>query len=243
MKKVLAFLSLFSLLCGQSSANMPFYDSQRQLWWLATEEISGIHYPSRVITDSSGNTVEWDDSTRIGTIPHEHSGHGDIHFHIKGIVADYRCIVIDLSDTINWPHTTGVAIHIDYLDVQIDADATGEYDVELWTVDNCDATDCDSMMVWGVSGSRQSGNNAEIQVNWGANGPVCIFGEGGVLSTMTTLNDTTYNTATNLCTTLDPGTADTPPGDGDLIMYVDWIAGTIDLNVNISYHVHTADHE
>lgn len=206
----------------------------------------GIHSYVMIPALADGTTVNLDDSARIGFVPHEHEGHADLHFHSTGITGDDTYILVDMSDSTNYPHGSGaVVLHVDAIDYEIDSDNSGSYDINFYYLENCDATDCDSRMWYSISGNKTSGNSQTKYINWAGDGPVLKSTSGGTMSSsnMVTLNDTTYNTSTNYKSTYSYSSAVTPAGNGDIIMVVDHTAGVFDLHINLSYHIHDATHD
>lgn len=223
--------------------NIIVLDGNRTARTLATKDLTGVHTYKMMVTDSTGNIIDFSDHGGIGVTPHEHSGHGNIHMHLLNLTTSTtRYILIDLSDTTNWPHTTGTSIHLEYLDMQVDASNTAAYTIDFIMLDSCSITSCRSGMVWATSGSQSTGNNKEIHINWAQHGPVCKFGTGGVFSDMVTDPDTNYQTDVLLRSTLDPSSATVAPNNGDLIMVVTITAGTITIDTNLAYHTHAVDH-
>ena len=222
--------------------NITVLDGNRVARTLATKDIGGVQTYKMMVTDSSGNVVNFDDHGAIGVSPHEHSSHGVVHLMADGVTTDTTYILIDLSDTTHWPHVDTAALHLEYLDMQVDASGTAEWEMHLIWLDNCSATDCDSYPIWGASGNKTTGNNLEAQVPWQQAGPILKPGHVFVLSSHTILNDTTYQTDIALPSAYIIGSASTYPGTGDLLLFADMTAGSIDIHCNIAYHTHDADH-
>lgn len=162
------FLALSTLLVWPVSAadNLNVLDGNRQAKTLRAVEVGNILYKVMIPSLEDGTLVDLDDSARIGVVPHEHAGHADLHFHVYDLDASTDYVLVDLSDTTNWPHTAGESIHIDHIDLQVDSDVQSDYLIELHTLRNCGAADCDSMMVWATVGNKTIGASKEIQVPW-----------------------------------------------------------------------------
>ncbi|MHA2329811.1 MAG: hypothetical protein ACXACR_14945 [Candidatus Hodarchaeales archaeon] len=173
---------------------------------------------------------------RLDVVQHSHPNNGIIHFHIEDVDTTSRFILIDVSDITNYPHDSNTYIHLEDLDVQIDAAAAASYEIELVFLENVDATDGDEYMVWHTSGTKQTGQNKEIYLNWYPNGPRCR--SLSVATHSISLNNVNYQTDVNMRTVLDPTTADTSPGAGDIILVITIAAGSINCSVNLSYHAH-----
>lgn len=243
MNKLIKMILLLLLIAVPASAadDITVYDYNRNTKVLKAKDIGGVLHPGRILYAEDGTPIYTENGV-LAVDPHTHSSHGTVHFHVTNITTDYRCILIDLSDTTNWPHSDTDVIHIEYIDAQVDSDTNGQYDIGFYFLEDCDATDCRSVMFWSASGSKSTGNNLEAQIVWDRNGPVLKTGAGGVISSMRNDADTNYQTDVNLCTILSPGAATTPPGNGDAIIEVDWQAGSFDLDFNVSYHTHPVGH-
>lgn len=173
---------------------------------------------------------------RGDVIPHAHDDESTIHFHVDGIAANVNYILIDISDIINYPHLNTKYIHIDNIFIEVDAAAAANYKIKLGFLENVDASNGDRFTVFHLSGSQQTGKDKEIFLPLL---PAGIRMKGESLATHdVSLNDTDYQTDTNMKTTLDPGTADTPPGNRDIVCEVIISAGSINLAINIAYHSH-----
>lgn len=245
MRKALALIAALFLVVGcvpaQAADNLTVLDGTRATKVLKAKEISSVLYRGMIPYTETGNPLQVEDDV-LSTIEHAHGSRGQVHFHVENISADYRCILVDLSDSTNWPHTETSVVHIEDIDAQVDSSGTAEWDLELIFLEDCSASDCDSIMFWGASGSKSTGNNLETFIPWGNRGPELKTGTDGVISSMLTNDDTTYQTDVKLCDVRTPAAANTYPGNGDLIIYVNWIAGSFDLNLNITYHTHSATH-
>lgn len=167
---------------------------------------------------------------------HAHPDNGWVHFHSGDITASQDFILVDISDTTNYPHTLTTYCHLEWLRLEVDSSNTGDYTVEVGFLNNVDGTDGDFYSISNVNGSKQAGNTKEVSYPFYPNGPRCTI--GSTVSSDSSLNDTAFQTDVNLASTVDPSTADVPSGTGDLVLRVTRNAGTIVVAVDISYHTH-----
>lgn len=200
-----------------------------------------ISPPVTSIVNSASGVVAHVENNSLSVINHGHSDQGVAHFHIEGLGAGtYTYILIDLSDTTNYPHDYTSVLHIDWLKFEVDASATGDYIVSWGVVENVDATDGDYYIIDHISGSRTAGNSLEDFYDFSGAG--WLMDSTKFVTGHKSLNDAIFQTDVNLPTTLSPGAAATPPGDGDMIMQAVVAAGTIDLICTVGYHTHSPAH-
>jgi hypothetical protein len=99
-------------------------------------------------------------------------------------------------------------------------------------------------MWYSISGNKTAGNSQTKFIDWGGAGPVLTYAAGGTKpsSNMITADDTDYQTDVALKSVHNMASATSFPGNGDVILVIDWTAGSIDIHLNISYHTHDATH-
>ena len=192
-----------------------------------------------IIDQATGESVHVEHES-LSVIEHTHEDQSAIHFDVDLAAGTTRYILIDLSDTTNWPHDNATVIHIDWVDIHIDSDNTGDYVIKLIALANVDATNGDAYVIHETSGSKTAGNNIDEEMNLTPNG--WLVDSARIGSSDISLNDVTYQTDVNLYTLFDPATSDTPPGSGDLILEAVVNAGNITINYDIGYHTHAAGH-
>jgi hypothetical protein len=182
------------------------------------------------------NELDVNSEGRADVVQHSHPNNGNIHFQLDGVAASVDYILVDISDTTNYPHDQTGYVHIENLLLQVDSDVNGDYTIEIGYVDNVDATNGDFHAMYVLSGTKKVGNTQYVYFDGYPN--AARFKAGFSLSTENSLNDTAFQTDVNLGSTLDPTTADTPSGDGDMVMRITRTAGTINISVNFAYHTH-----
>lgn len=177
-----------------------------------------------------------DGKGRGDVVQHSHPDNGVISFTSDSISATTRFILIDISDTTNYPHTGTTYIHLEDIYILIDTSSSADYELRIGFLENVDDTNGDFYSVYNIKGDKKTGQNKEVYLPVYPNGP--RMRSSSLASSTISLNDTNYQTDVNLASTLDPGTADTPSGSGDLVLEVIVNAGDLFVNINMSYHSH-----
>jgi hypothetical protein len=188
-----------------------------------------------LLVDSTGSAISTNSEGRIDVVTHAHPNHGHAGFE-SDIAATADFILIDLSDTTNYPHTLTSYIHLENIFVIVDATADADYTVQIGWVENVDATNGDFYEIYHFGGTKKLGNSFVFDINHAPNAPSLISTNS--VGTNTSANDTAFQTDVSLGSTLAPGTTNTPSGDGDMVMRVTMNAGTIGLTVGVGYHTH-----
>lgn len=191
-----------------------------------------------VIRDAlTGTTMTVNSEGRADVVQHAHIDSGAIHFHLAGLgVATTRYILIDISDTTNYPHNNTDYAHIEWIELEVDGSAAAAYTVNLGFLENVDADNGDRYIVKHWSGTRTAGQSIRQLDNLYPNG--WRMRSENLATHAISLNDANYQTDVNLPSTLSPGVADTPSGNSDVILEIDVTAGTIDIAFEIGYHSH-----
>lgn len=179
------------------------------------------------------------------------NGHGDVvqhahpdssYVHVDIPVTGgtgYDFILIDLSDTTNWPHDNTGTIHIEEFYVDVDAQVNADYQLNFGYLANVSGTSGDFREITHISGTKTVGQQKSENRKFYPNGPR-LSGTYVTTSDITT-GDTAFNTATNLRSALNVTTASVPSGSGDFVLRVTTTGGAntdFDIEINISYHTH-----
>ena len=223
MKKFIVLVGLLFLLVGLDLSSDA---SIVRKVWLSDED--------------TGETAHIE-NTSLSVIQHSHGDQGTFHFYADGVNASTDYILLDLSDTANYPHDNTTIIHLDWICWDIDATTTpsAAYMVMWGYLDNVDATDGDLFSYHHVAGTRTTGLLQEDCVIINPNG---WLGNGQHVTGHDSIDDVAFQTDVNLASTRDTGVADTPSGDGDLAARTIVTAGTIDLVLSGGYHTHAVGH-
>lgn len=181
------------------------------------------------------------DVTRMpGQVTHEGSislsmvsGHKqsyNVHLDVQNATGTVGYMLIDLSDTTNWPHTATGHIVIEKIIINVNPSSAYLGDIEIGFLSSVDATDGDFNKIIVIHGERSAVGSTETYdfagigldletANWF--GPV-------------TANDTTWQTDVNLYG--PSGATSFPAGAGDLVMKLISTAGNVDIGVSIVYN-------
>lgn len=195
----------------------------------------------RYIADKdTGKVASVNSEGRQDVVQHAHPNNGYIHFDsgtINSAVETHKdFILIDLSDTANYPHNATDYIHLERIRVHTDPSANAVYCVNIGFLENVDDTNGDFHAITDACANNVTGRAIDIVQEMYPNGPRCTT--DFVLSSDKSLNSTAFQTDVNLASTLDPSTEDTPSGNGDLVIRIDCTAGSVDISVELSYHAH-----
>lgn len=151
------------------------------------------------------------------------------HLDAEDISVTTGFMLVDLSDTTNWPHDdTG---HIDVVFFILSTDPSSNFagDIELGFLTNVDATNGDLNELFELHLEKQS-DSVAIPFNYGAFG---IALEADHFFGPVIANDTTWQTDVNLQG--PDGNTSFPSGNGDLVMKITRTAGDISVSITIGY--------
>lgn len=152
-----------------------------------------------------------------------------IHADFQNITAQTAFMLIDISDTTNWPHTNTAEINIEYILIEIDPDANYAGEVKIGFLSSVDGTDGDFNQLLDVDMVRKSDLLVE-NLNFGSHGIHCTTDHhfGPVIA-----NSTLFQTDVNL---EGPDNATSyPSGNADLVLLVEASAGAVDISLIVGY--------
>lgn len=188
------------------------------------------------VDPNSGRSPSVDSSNHLDVVQHAHPEGGFFNMSVP-IAATTDIILLDLSDTTNYPHINTGSIHMAWMLFSIEASSNADYELSLGFLNNVDATDGDYWEIFAVSGTKQTGVNKFQLLSVAPDGPWCK--PDRVITNNILLNQTAFQTDVNMKTILDPLTADTPPGTGDIVVRITINAGDIVLDLSGNYHSHS----
>lgn len=178
------------------------------------------------------DSVTVDNITSLRTVPGELDD-GFIHLDAVGLAATTPFILVDLSDTTNWPHSDTDHILIDYLILETDPSTTFQGNLALGFLTAVDGTDGDFNQILEINMDQKADSLVET-INFGAFGLHLQldhwFGP-------TTANDTTWNTGASI---LGPDGNTFPAGTGDLVCLVTRTAGNLSYGITLGYSTRPA---
>lgn len=148
-----------------------------------------------------------------------------INLHCDDINALSQFHLVDISDTVNFPHSSGTKVIIRSLKININPDASFVGEFRLGYLANVDAANGDfkSLMTWHM-------DKKEEHIDQFLRYPAGLDGSDFV-SNDDILNSPVYQTDVNLT----PGITTAPSGDGDLIFFIDLSAGAVDIDICMEY--------
>lgn len=175
-------------------------------------------------------------------------GHGDLFGAVlekPDLAADEGFVLVDLSDTANFPHTETGKIRVYEIDVNIErgeAAVSGEYIVYIGVITEVDATNGSTK--WFIvlheetdAESTDDAARSHYHFEWREGFDLEIASDAPVwfVSNVGHSGDTTWQTDVDLDSPI--GDTSNAPGAGDLVMYVDETGGTgsISICVTVAY--------
>lgn len=154
-----------------------------------------------------------------------------VHIDID-VSANADFMVIDLSDTTAWPHTSTGHIDIAYILINVNPDTSFSGDIELGFLTNVDGTDGDFNPIFEIHMDKKQDSVTQM-MNFGA---FEMSLESSHWYGTITANDTAFQTDVTLT---GPAGASHNSGNGDLVMRLAGItAGTVAVGLTIGYRTH-----
>ena len=152
----------------------------------------------------------------------------NIHVNAENIQADTGFMLIDLSDTVNWPHTNTDHIALFQISVNINPDTSFAGDIDIGFLTSVDDENGDFNQIFAYHLDRQAAEIVEQLVF-----PNGLDLEDAEHFGPITANDTTWQTDVNL---LGPsGAASFPAGNGDFVMKINRTSGAVDVSILATY--------
>jgi hypothetical protein len=182
-------------------------------------------------------TINKDDKTSIYTV----AGFTDtqtVHLDVAITTTPMSFMLIDLSDTTNWPHTKTGQIILEYMVLEVDPGSTFVGEVRIGYLKNVDGTNGDFVTLFDVDMQRSASLLVET-IEFGSHGMHC--GDASHFGPADT-NNTAYQTDVNLGGPDDPTTTTYPSGDGDLVLQVTGAGagnGAVDVSITLGYETVT----
>ncbi len=176
----------------------------------------------------SGDLIESDGRTSQSVV----SGFTNtftVHAEFHDIAADTAFMLIDLSDTTNWPHTDTDHIVIEYLILQVDPNSSFVGEIKLGFLSSVDATDGDFNQILEIDLRKQSALVVEV-INFGSHG---LHLEASRHFGLVSADNVLFQTDTNL--EGPDGQTSYPSGDGDLVLFVDQTTSDVNVSITLGY--------
>jgi len=152
-----------------------------------------------------------------------------VHIDAEDIALEQAFMVVDLSDTSNWPHTNTGHIDMLYFLMTIAPDATYQGDIELGFLTNVDGENGDFNGIYEIHMDKKTGPLAINAVFPFAAASMETDHYFGPVDT----NNTLFQTDVNL---KGPnGNTSFPSGNGDIVMIVGRTAGEVSVGLTLGY--------
>jgi hypothetical protein len=182
------------------------------------------------MAQAGGPPNSYDSNGALNVVSHGHTDSSTVRLDVTGLTADTRYVLVDLSDTSGWPHSHTGYVHLDNVSIDVDPDNSAAYTIHLAYLSEIDGTDAQRHDVESWSGKRKAAQVIRDYRSYDPNGPHCL--PARTLTPVVT--DTGFNTGVSLATP----NGNVTPADGDLVLFVEVDAGTIDLSIRVGYHTH-----
>lgn len=160
-----------------------------------------------------------------------------VAYTVADVSASGYAILIDLSDTTNFPHDRTGRIDLSAVYISVDRDSTATGRVRVGVITRVDGTNADITYVQGVNFAKSDERTilrdrrfSPSQIKLGVTGGVATR----VLSSGAETNVAAVNTATPLASPRGAGTV--TPAVGDVILNYERTAGSYNLAVSATYH-------
>jgi len=155
-----------------------------------------------------------------------------VSYEVESVVAKTGYVLVDLSNATNYPHTATTEIHVDWLSFSMLGDVTAEGHVKIGFISAIDA-EKGTMKAFVCKPVDKGARTALISRQYNPSAIRCktaaVLAGGG----MNIVDDTTFQTDVELAGTYTA----VAPALGDLVMLIDWIAGSFEtVSVTIGYH-------
>ena len=162
-------------------------------------------------------------------------GHVDIeviHLDFENLSASQDFMLIDLSDTTNWPHTTTGHIDIAHILINIAPSTSFAGDLEIGFLTNVDATNGDFNGVIELH-MDQKVDPFTFAQNYGA---FEMSMETAHFFGPVDANDTAFQTDVSIT---GPDGNTFPSGNGDLVLRITRTAGNVSGSITLGYRTHS----
>jgi hypothetical protein len=155
-----------------------------------------------------------------------------VHMNLSTSSTLIAYMLIDKSDTTNWPHTLTGSIVLEYMVIVVDPSTNFLGEIKIGYLKNVDGTDGDFVQISDINMARKSDLFVEV-IEFGSHGFHCedTYHFGPVIA-----NSTLFQTDVNLAGPDDPTTTTYPSGAGDLVMIVDGDGSNlVDVSITLGY--------
>ncbi len=186
-------------------------------------------YRRKIWDGAETASVNTDDFLNVST----HSNHDgtSVSFGVAGVATTTGYVLIDLSDSTNYPHTETGRVDIDWIIVDYLGDNSCVGSIEVGFVASITSSNADWHSLAKAHLDKKE-TERPIQINFNPQHIVCSTAEHLSGGTMFHNDDTTFQDDTALTATYATAT----PAVGDLICKVTLSAGSVGFAISIGYH-------
>lgn len=226
---LLAFAGVVSGATNTDYANKPGYDANG--YPITTPSTSSVD----IVVDENGDpdSLRLDSLNHLDVVAHAHAEGGHILF-TGNFTADGNIILIDLSNTTDYPHSNTTWIHTANIIMNIAGDASSSrYLIEIGWIEDINASNSHFHKIFAIEGTKQAGDH-DIIITQNPEAPK--LKATGFLGPAETV--TAFDTGTTHLDSLDQTTGTVTPADGDMVMRVTNITGGVTVNIMVGYHSH-----
>ena len=152
-----------------------------------------------------------------------------IHIDAEDVATTTAFMLVDLSDTTNWPHTNTGHIDVVFISGNVDPDTTYAGDIEIGFLTNVDGSNGDFNGLFELHMDKKTAPSVfDLPIPFGGMSLETAHWFGP-----TTANSTLFQTDVDLAG--PDGASDYPSGDGDLVMIVGQSTGEVSVGFTIGY--------
>lgn len=207
---------------------------------IATDEILGVKYPrsKMVLGDDGVNDGDVSENNPVPTTTVERIKNFHAHFHKEGVTSTTYAVLVDLSDTTNWPHNeTGyVDISTTESQVVITSAQGANGSLRLGVITRIDGVDAD--IVWADCSHFSKSGSEQIDRSFNYSPSQIRFEISGGSLTQMVSNEVSLNVAAiNTGITLESSAGiSVTPAVGDVVLGMTVSSGTVTFVYDIMYH-------
>jgi hypothetical protein len=157
-----------------------------------------------------------------------HAQHNSIHLDAENVQTTTGYVLVDLSDTVNFPHTATTEIDVKWITINVNPDTSfaGEIEIGFLTDVDADNGDFNVLHTWHLERTQaQINQHIDLSSSHLEGSTDHWFGP-------TAANDTTWQTDTAL---VRPDGGTVAPNNGDLVMKITRTGGAIDVGITVGY--------
>ena len=167
----------------------------------------------------------------------ERERNGFSSYVLNDVGATTYAILIDKSDTTNFPHDTTDDLHLSAVYLTVDRDANAIGTLRVGVITRVDGTNADVSWFSGVAFIKSDERHLVRDRNFAPSQLRAVV-SGGLTPYFVTNAKSTNVTAINTGTTLNTPVGAATPAVEDIVIDFEWTAGTYDASASCFYHSH-----